>query len=48
MSLINKDTKLFGSFSDNPGSRGSEFFNKQFAFHGINAIYKSFYSININ
>lgn len=45
--LINKDTKIFCSFSDNPGNNGCEFFNKKFYEHGINAIYKSFYSNNI-
>lgn len=48
MSLqINKDTKLFGSFSANPGSNGCLFFNNAFQRYGINAIYKSFYSTNI-
>lgn len=40
---IDKDTKLFGSFSHNPGSKGALFFNHAFDLHGINAIYKSFY-----
>lgn len=38
----NKDTKLFGSFSENPGNTGCKFFNEGFKKHGINAIYKSF------
>lgn len=44
---INKDTKLYGSFSSNPGNNGCVFFNEAFQRHGINAIYKSFYSDNI-
>lgn len=48
MSLqINKDTKIYGSFSEMPGNNGCLFFNKAFEEHGINAIYKSFYSNNI-
>ena len=42
--MINKDTKLYGSFSNNPGNNGCIFFNNAFAEHNINAIYKSFYS----
>ena len=45
--LINKDTKIFGSFSTQPGNNGCEFFNKKFYTNNINAIYKSFYSDNI-
>lgn len=45
--MINKDTKLFGSFSNNPGNNGCTFFNSKFSEDGINAIYKSFYSDNI-
>jgi len=44
---INKDTKLFGSFSEMPGNNGCIFFNTAFEKYGINAIYKSFYSNNI-
>ena len=44
---IDKDTKLFGSFSNNPGNRGSQFFNEQFAVHKINAVYKAFYASDI-
>lgn len=40
---INKDTKLFGSFSKAPGNKGTEFFNRVFQEHGVNAIYKSYY-----
>ena len=47
MSIINKDTKLYGSFSSNPGNNGCMFFNTRFQQDGINAIYKSFYSDNI-
>ena len=45
--MINKDTKIFGSFSNNPGNNGCKFFNKKFASDNINAIYKSFYSNDI-
>lgn len=45
--MINKDTKLYGSFSDNPGNNGCVFFNDAFKKHYINAIYKSFYSNDI-
>ena len=40
---INKDTKLFGSFSKSPGNKGAQFFNKAFHEHGVNAIYKAYY-----
>jgi shikimate dehydrogenase len=45
--LINKDTKIYGSFSTNPGNNGCLFFNQAFERYGVNAIYKSFYSDNI-
>ena len=45
--LINKDTKIYASFSNNPGNNGCLFFNKKFKKHKINAIYKSFYSDNL-
>lgn len=45
--LINKDTTLFGSFSKNPGNKGTEFFNKAFKRYKINALYKSYYIENI-
>jgi len=41
---INKDTKIYGSFSSKPGNNGCIFFNEQFEKHEINALYKSFYS----
>ena len=44
---INKDTKIYGSFSSNPGNNGCIFFNTKFQKNNINAIYKSFYSNNI-
>lgn len=47
MNTINKDTKIYGSFSSNPGNNGCIFFNSRFQQDGINAIYKSFYSENI-
>jgi shikimate 5-dehydrogenase len=45
--LINKDTKIFCSFSSNPGNNGCEFFNTKFQKNGVNAVYKSFYSNDI-
>jgi shikimate 5-dehydrogenase len=45
--LINKDTKLYGSFSNNPSNNGCLFFNEAFEKYKINAIYKSFYSDDI-
>lgn len=44
---INKDTKIYGSFSSNPGNNGCIFFNDAFEKYNINAIYKSFYSTDI-
>lgn len=45
--LINKDTKLFGSFSKKAGNLGCKRFNTTFQAYGINAIYKSFSVENI-
>jgi shikimate dehydrogenase len=45
--LINKDTKIFGSFSKNPGNNGCHFFNSAFQKYSVDAIYKSFYSDDI-
>ena len=47
MKYINKDTKIYCSFSNNPGNNGCKFFNKLFKKNNINAIYKSFYSDDI-
>jgi shikimate dehydrogenase len=47
LETINKDTKIYCSFSNNPGNNGCEFFNTKFRQNSINAIYKSFYSDNI-
>jgi shikimate dehydrogenase len=47
MIAINKDTKIYGSFSENPGNNGCIFFNNAFKKYNINAIYKSFYSNDI-
>ena len=44
---IDKNTILFGSFSSNPGNNGCIFFNSLFEENNINAIYKSFYSEDI-
>lgn len=43
---INKDTKIYGSFSNNPGNNGCILFNELFDKYNIDAIYKSFYSID--
>lgn len=48
MLSINKDTKIYCSFSSNPGNNGCIYFNEKFQKNNINAIYKSFYSDNIN
>jgi len=45
--LINKDTSIYCSFSQTPGNNGCKFFNSKFKENNINAIYKSFYSGNI-
>mgnify|MGYP003134199255 CR=1 FL=1 len=45
--MINKDTKIYCSFSSNPGNNGCVFFNNAFKKKNINAIYKSFYSNDI-
>ena len=42
MNYINKDTKLYGSFSIKAGNNGCKTFNKLFQQNKINAIYKSF------
>ena len=44
---INKDTLMFGSFSQKAGNVGCEFFNTMFEKYNINAIYKSFSVTNI-
>ena len=46
--LINKDTEIYCSFSSNPGNNGCNFFNDKFVSNNINAIYKSFYSEDID
>lgn len=48
ISQIDKETKIFGSFSENPGNNGCIFFNDAFKRYQINAIYKSFYSDDIS
>ena len=45
--LIDKDTKIFCSFSINPGNNGCIFFNEKFKQNNVNALYKSFFSDNI-
>ena len=45
--MIDKDTKIYCSFSSKPGNNGCHFFNNAFREREINAIYKSFYSNNI-
>jgi len=44
---INKNTLVYGSFSSNPGNNGCIFFNNLFEKYNIDAIYKSFYSTDI-
>lgn len=39
---ITKDTFVYGSFAENPGNNGANFFNYAFEKYGINAIYKPF------
>jgi len=39
---INKNTKIFSSFSKNAGNKGCEFFNNAFFKYNIDAIYRSF------
>lgn len=45
---INKDTKIYGSFSERAGSMGCKFFNTAFERYGINSVYKSFSVNNIS
>ena len=45
---INKDTKIYCSFSENAGNKGCQFFNPAFFKYNINAIYKSFSVNNID
>jgi len=45
--MINKDTKIYCSFSKSPGNNGCMFFNDAFERNNIDAIYKSFYSDDI-
>ena len=47
MNYINRDTKIYGSFSSNPGNNGCKYFNSLFKENNINALYKSFYSDDI-
>lgn len=42
MVSINKDTKIFGSFSREPGNWGCQFHNRGFQSLEVNAIYRSF------
>lgn len=45
--MINSYTKLYGSFSEQPGNNGCVFFNEAFQRYNVNAIYKSFYSNDV-
>lgn len=45
--LINTDTKIFGSFSINPGNNGCKYFNSEFKKLKVNAIYKSFKVVDL-
>lgn len=42
--IIDKDTKIYGSFSNNPENNSCLYFNNEFEKRGINAIFKPFYS----
>jgi len=48
MIVIDRDTKLYGSLSENAGSMGCKFFNTAFEKYGINSVYKSFSVTNIS
>jgi shikimate dehydrogenase len=43
--MINKDTKIYCSFSQHAGNKGCKLFNTAFQYYGLNSIYKSF-SVN--
>tara|TARA_R110000822_G_scaffold95140_2_gene217750 strand:+ start:4187 stop:4813 length:627 start_codon:yes stop_codon:yes gene_type:complete len=43
--MINKDTKIYGSFAETSGNNGCRFFNAAFIKHNLDAIYRS-YSVN--
>lgn len=45
---INKETKIFGSFSKKPGGLGNIIHNAAFQYHNYNAIYKSFAISNLD
>jgi shikimate dehydrogenase len=45
---IDKDTLLFGSFSEKAGNVGCLIFNKCFQYYKLNAIYKSFSIDNLH
>lgn len=45
--LVDRDTKIFGSFSKEPGTNGSLFFNTEFKKRKINAVYKPFMVENL-
>jgi len=40
--MINKDTKIYCSFSQQAGNKGCALFNTAFASYGVNSVYKSF------
>ena len=45
--MINKDTKIYGSFAKVAGNNGCKMFNPLFKYYKLNAIYKSFSVNNI-
>ena len=47
MMPITSKTRVYGSFSENPGNNGCIFFNREFSLAGMDAIYKSFKITNI-
>lgn len=46
--MLNKDTQLYGSFSNNPTNNGCRFFNHAFRKFKLDAIYKSFFSDDLS
>ncbi|QDP51401.1 MAG: hypothetical protein GOVbin630_99 [Prokaryotic dsDNA virus sp.] len=45
--MINKDTKIYGSFSREKGNTGTKIFNTCFQYYDLNALYRSFSVDNI-
>ena len=45
--MINRETRVYGSFAKRAGNRGCKIFNNAFRYHELNSIYKSFSIENI-